>query len=67
LTASLHAVYWRSEVQRMKPQIYKVGDIWVVWVPGVRVYRFDTWEAAVKHVLDTTARETPALAMRAGA
>jgi hypothetical protein len=52
----------------MKPQIYKVGDIWVVWVPGVRVYRFDTWEAAVKHVLDTTtASETPALAMRASA
>jgi hypothetical protein len=50
----------------MKPQIYKVGDIWVVWIPGVRVYRFDTWEAAVKHVMDNApARETPELAMRA--
>jgi hypothetical protein len=51
----------------MKPQIYKVGDIWVVWVPGVRVYRFDTWEAAVKHVIESMARETPELTMRAAA
>ena len=48
----------------MKPQIYKVGDIWVVWLPGVRVFRFDTWEAAVKHVIESTARETPDVAMR---
>jgi hypothetical protein len=51
----------------MKPQIYKVGDIWVVWVPGVRVYRFDTWEAALNHVLNSAARETPELALRASA
>jgi hypothetical protein len=35
----------------MKPQIYKVGSAWVLWVPGVRVYRFSTWEGALKHAL----------------
>lgn len=56
----------------MKPQIYKVGHIWVVWVPGVRVYRFDSWERALNHVLvnqvlNTPVREVPQLAMHATA
>ncbi|HMF74149.1 MAG TPA: hypothetical protein VK604_00660 [Bryobacteraceae bacterium] len=51
----------------MKPQIYKVGDIWVVWVPGVRVYRFESWLSALNHVLNSAAHESPELSMRAPA
>jgi hypothetical protein len=41
----------------MKPQIYKVGSTWVLWVPGVRVYRFTTWESAIRHALDPSSHE----------
>ncbi len=36
----------------MKPQIYKVGINWVLWVPGVRVYRFGSWSEALAFALE---------------
>lgn len=27
----------------MKPKIYKIESTWILWVPGVRVYRFTSW------------------------
>ena len=37
----------------MKPKIYKIGLTWILWVPGVRVYRFTTWGRAVECALRT--------------
>jgi hypothetical protein len=42
----------------MKPQIYKVGMNWILWVPGVRVYRFANWNDALSFALDPTSRQT---------
>jgi len=41
----------------LKPQIYKVGTNWILWVPGVRVYRFNNWDEAMHFALDPTSRE----------
>jgi hypothetical protein len=35
----------------MKPKIYKIGFAWILWLPGVRVYRFRTWELALDYAL----------------
>lgn len=40
----------------MKPKIYKIGSAWILWVPGVRVYRFSSWEEALKSALQAAAR-----------
>jgi hypothetical protein len=40
----------------MKPKIYKKGPIWILWVPGVRVYRFTTWERAKDYALNPDSR-----------
>jgi hypothetical protein len=39
----------------LKPQIYKVGKNWIVWVPGVRVFRFPNWNDALIFALNPTA------------
>jgi hypothetical protein len=41
----------------LKPQIYKVGTNWILWVPGVRVYRFTKWNEAVNFALDPASRK----------
>jgi hypothetical protein len=41
----------------MKPQIYKVGMNWILWVPGVRVYRFASWNDALSFALDPALRQ----------
>jgi hypothetical protein len=38
-----------------KPKIYKIGPTWILWVPGVRVYRFTTWSRALSYALDPQA------------
>jgi len=40
----------------LKPQIYKVGKYWIVWVPGVRVFRFPNWNDALDFALDAATR-----------
>jgi hypothetical protein len=35
----------------MKPKIYKIGPTWILWIPGVRVYRFTSWEQALESAL----------------
>ncbi len=35
----------------MKPKVYKMGNTWILWVPGVRVYRFTTWGGAIAYAL----------------
>jgi hypothetical protein len=40
----------------MKPKIYKVGPTWILWVPGVRVYRFTSWALAMGYVLSPDAQ-----------
>jgi len=40
----------------MKPKIYKIGPTWIVWVPGVRVYRFSCWGNALQYALHTEDR-----------
>lgn len=35
----------------MKPKIYKIGPTWILWVPGVRVYRFTNWNRALQQAL----------------
>jgi hypothetical protein len=35
----------------MKLQIYKVGLNWILWIPGVRVYRFSTWQSAIEFAM----------------
>jgi hypothetical protein len=42
----------------VKPQIYKVGNTWILWVPGIRVYRFDDWESAMRYALSPNTRLT---------
>jgi hypothetical protein len=44
----------------MKPQIYKVGINWILWVPGVRVYRFVNWNEALSFALDPASKQTGA-------
>jgi len=44
----------------LKPQIYKVGTNWILWVPGVRVYRFSNWNEAVNFALDPVSRQIAA-------
>jgi hypothetical protein len=51
----------------LKPQIYKVGINWILWVPGVRVYRFSSWQGAINFALDTATRQPAANAAAAGA
>ena len=41
----------------MKPQIYKVGIDWILWVPGVRIYRFAKWHDALNFALDPVSRQ----------
>lgn len=41
----------------MKPQIYKVGKNWILWVPGVRVYRFNNWNDALNFALDPASKQ----------
>jgi hypothetical protein len=41
----------------VKPQIYKVGIEWILWVPGERVYRFAEWQDALNYALDAILRE----------
>ncbi|HTU46984.1 MAG TPA: hypothetical protein VMF91_18120 [Bryobacteraceae bacterium] len=41
----------------MKPKVYKKGPTWILWVPGIRVYRFTTWEKAMAYALDPQARQ----------
>jgi hypothetical protein len=40
----------------MKPKVYKRGHTWILWVPGIRVYRFTTWERAITYALDPEAQ-----------
>lgn len=40
----------------MKPRIYKLGATWILWVPGVQVYRFTNWRSAVGYALRPEAR-----------
>jgi len=40
----------------MKAKIYKIGPTWILWVPGVRVYRFTSWQSAVDYALDPAAQ-----------
>ena len=40
----------------MKPKICKVGNAWIVWVPGVRVYRFLSWDKALECALNAESR-----------
>ena len=47
----------------MKPQIYKVGIDWILWVPGVRIYRFAQWLDALTFALDPASRRAPVLAL----
>jgi hypothetical protein len=44
----------------LKPQIYKVGIDWILWVPGVRVYRFAKWQEALSFALDPISRQQDA-------
>jgi hypothetical protein len=41
----------------LKPQIYKVGINWILWVPGVRVYRFASWKSAIDFALNPVSRQ----------
>ena len=41
----------------MKPKIYKIGPTWILWVPGVRVYRFTSWGRAMQYALEPEARQ----------
>lgn len=41
----------------MKPKIYKKGPTWILWVPGIRVYRFTSWDRAMNYALDPEARQ----------
>jgi hypothetical protein len=41
----------------MKPQIYKVGTNWILWVPGVRVYRFASWNDALSFALHPASKQ----------
>jgi hypothetical protein len=50
--------------REVKPQIYKVGTTWILWVPGVRVYRFEDWQSAVQHALDPSSRQQPRVSSR---
>ncbi len=40
----------------MKPKIYKIESTWILWVPGVRVYRFTSWGRALQYALEQRAR-----------
>lgn len=40
----------------MKARIYKKGHIWILFVPGVRVYRFTTWRNAIDYALSPESR-----------
>jgi hypothetical protein len=40
----------------LKPQIYKLGTNWILWVPGVRVYRFTQWNEALSFALNHASR-----------
>lgn len=51
----------------MKPQIYKVGTAWVVWIPGVRVHPFKNWESAVRYVLELNSSQQNDLSAKAAA
>jgi hypothetical protein len=44
----------------LKPQIYKVGVNWILWVPGVRVYRFASWQSAMEFALEQASRQPAA-------
>lgn len=35
----------------MRPKVYKMGYTWIVWVPGVAVYRFSNWRSAITYAL----------------
>lgn len=47
----------------LKPQIYKVGTNWILWVPGVRVYRFSNWNEALSFALNPASRQTEPLGL----
>ena len=40
----------------MKPKVYKMGQTWILWVPGVRVYRFTNWNSAIAYALKAESR-----------
>ena len=54
-----------SMERAMKPQVYKVGTTRVLWIPGVRVYRFTSWENAIRYALDPNCQEPTRLPARA--
>jgi hypothetical protein len=35
----------------MKSKIYKLGYTWILWIPGVAVYRFTNWRSAIDYAL----------------
>jgi hypothetical protein len=40
----------------MKPKVYKMGPTWILWIPGVRVYRFTNWRSAISYAIRPEAR-----------
>lgn len=56
LRASRQIRYCFPELS-MKPKIYKMGSTWILWVPGIRVYRFTSWNRAISYALDPSARQ----------
>ena len=41
----------------MKPKVYKKGHTWILWLPGIGVYRFTTWELAIAYALQPQASQ----------